>query len=264
MKINRIQDARDYNRRLPLVVRWVHIASAALNAVASGSWRWLDSPARRLWAWPALFLALALLAYPFDRSISQFLRSLQPRGDLARELGAWQQFGALGSVLFTALVIWLLDPANRRRLLDLAAAWIATGLACTLVKMLLGRPRPRYDDPFYFTGPFGLYPIESAGQRLMRSPMAFWERGVADLWSMPSSHTTAAVTLALFLSALYPRLRHICIFLVALVAFARIALSDRGSHWPSDVLAGISFALLLSGAALRARWGSRLVQIQAE
>lgn len=263
MKINRIQDARDYNRRLPLVVRWVHIGWTALSVGIGDSWRWLDSPVRRLWAWPGLFLALALVAYPLDRQISAALRSLQPGGDFARELSAWQQFGALGSVVFTAIVIWLLDPANRRRLLDLAAASAVMGLACVLVKMVLGRPRPRYDDPYYFTGPFGLYPIETSGTRMMRSPMAFWERGVADLWSMPSSHTTAAVTLALFLAALYPRLRYLCMFMVALVAFARVALSDRGSHWPSDVLAGIAFALLLAGAVIRGRWGSRLLPPQA-
>ncbi len=259
MKINRIQSARDYNRRLPLVVRGLHVVCAALAVTVGGAWRWLDEPGRRLWAWPALFIALALVVYPIDRSIAAMLRQMRPGGDIARELNAWQQFGALGSIVFTAIVIWLLDPAHRARLLDLVAGWLAMGLTCVLVKMTLGRPRPRYDDPSHFAGPLGLYPIDTGGHKVMRSPLAFWERGVADLWSMPSSHTAAAATLALFLAALYPRLRVVGICMVVLVAYARIALSDHGSHWPSDVLAGAALGLIIGGAAVRGRWGSRLV-----
>ncbi len=242
MPRTRLGSARDYNRALTAPVRWAHLAAAAaadaVGIVRGVVWH----PTRRAWAVPAFFVGIGLLVMPWDGPINSVLRGTSIGGDIRRELEAWQQFGGLGSLVFTAAIIWLLDPARRRRLADLALAAAATGLICWLAKMACGRARPKFGEPDLWTGPIGGHPI---GGSVVRA-VEFWRDGASDLWAMPSSHTAAAAMLAAFLAVVYPRLRPVGMILVALVAFARLALSDKGSHWASDVVIGGTIGSTLS------------------
>lgn len=234
MPRSRLGTARDYNRALVAPIRGAHLAAAAVadavGLVRGFVWR----PDRRAWAVPALFIGLGLLVMPLDGAINSMLRGTRLGGDVRRELEAWQQFGGVGSLVFAAVLIWLLDPARRRRLADLALAAAGTGLVCWVVKMSCGRARPKFGDPELWTGPIGGHPIEGSVVRAAE----FWRDGASDLWAMPSSHTAAAAALAAFLAVVYPRLRLVGIVMIGLVAFARLALSDKGSHWASDVIIG--------------------------
>ncbi len=131
-----------------------------------------------------------------------------------------------------------------------------TALAVLPMKLLVGRPRPKFGFPEYIPGPFGLTPIEIGGEPQLRHA---WEVGSgisSDLWSMPSSHTAYAVVLAVFLAALYPRLRPIVIGLALLVGICRVLF---GAHYPSDVLVGAGLALLIAPPIVRSSRGVRLL-----
>ena len=57
---------------------------------------------------------------------------------------AWQQYGAIGSLLFTALLVWQMDPPRRVRLWDMAMAIGVVGAAVMVLKVLIGRARPGF------------------------------------------------------------------------------------------------------------------------
>jgi membrane-associated phospholipid phosphatase len=246
-----IRDASDYNRGLAPVVRWAHVLLAPLLA-------WLFAQPRRQWTLPlALGLLLVVLLVPFDGPLLTAVERLGIGGDLRRELGAWQQFGALGSLLFTAAAIWLGDPARRRRLLDLVAAVAVGWSACSVLKVIVGRPRPRpeYRDPHTFLWPWGQYPVEVADGQLVL--MHGWDPRIAqtaDLWSMPSGHTAHAAVLAVFIAALYPRLRPLMWVMIAIVGFSRLVF---GAHWPTDVIAGAAVGIAAGRVATERYWGVR-------
>ncbi len=150
--------------------------------------------------------------------------------------------------ILVALAIWLLDPPNRRRLLDwLGAVGVAAVLAFGL-KMLLGRPRPVLDEPDLLLGPLGMHPLPTDDGLVVTHAWAFWQEGVGKLWSMPSSHTVFAVVAAALLAGWYPRLRLLMVVMAGLVAFSRVAF---GAHYPSDVAAGVAVGLMAVGLARR-------------
>ena len=201
-----------------------------------------------------ILASLALLSV--DGPVSAAARSWGTGlgGDLRRELEALQQFGALGSVLIVAACVWALDPPRRRRLLDLLAAAGLTWLVVFVLKILIGRPRPKFDDPGAILGPWGAYPLPDA-----RPPGVYhaWDLSApisSNLWSMPSSHTSAAVVLAVFLGVLYPRLAWLVGVLVVIVGSARVLL---GAHYPSDVVFGGAVAFWIAHAAVTGWWGVR-------
>ena len=198
---------------------------------------WVFSSPSRTWAAPIVLAALGtLFVLPYDGFLSAAAAkvSQQMGGDLRRELHAWQQFGAVGSILFTVIVL-LANPRSQtshfdqmprtlppaRRIPDLILAVAIAGVLCGALKVGVGRPRPRevFNDPQTFLGPFGVYPVQAkhageVGYQLVHA----WERaGKNELWSMPSSHTVYAVVLAVFLSAVFPGLRLLWVFLATLV-----------------------------------------------
>jgi len=177
-------------------------------------------------------------------------------GDVVRELEAAQQFGGLGSLVVVVLVVVLMDRERCRRLLDLVAAWGLTGLVVQGLKMGIGRPRPKFEDPEMLLWPWGAYPMAQADP-----PGVYhaWEIGApisSDLWSMPSSHTSAAVALAVWLGVVYPKLRVLLVGWVVLVGASRVLF---GAHYLSDVCVGAGIALLVAWPAARGYWGVRFL-----
>lgn len=249
--------SRDYNRSLAWPVRVTHMSHGLVRLVF-GPWiRWLSDPMRRWWTTPLLAGLLILPALlSLDGPIARFATEHPPRGDVRRELEAIQQFGQGVSLLVIMSAIWLLDPRNRRRLFDLAAAAASTGLLVLVLKVMVGRPRPRpeFKDPLYFLGPLGEYPVkEGVG---VRHAWEFWNGISSDLWSMPSSHTAYAVVMAIFLSRSYPRIKPLSVGLASIVGVARVWLS---AHYPTDVLVGALAALSLAPRAIDRSWGQLLV-----
>jgi lipid A 4'-phosphatase len=104
----------------------------------------------------------------------------------------------------------------------LFAAVAAAGLAVDLLKVAIGRTRPKllFASHLYGFDGFALRP---------------------DHWSFPSGHTATIVALAAALAWLWPR--HVLFYglVAATVAASRIVV---GAHYPSDVLAGAFIAVV--------------------
>jgi membrane-associated phospholipid phosphatase len=260
MTPSRSRIARDYNRGLPPPIRLAHIGWSFIAPPFEAFLGWVSAPNRAWWARPTVLAVIAFFVlFPFDGPVLALVERYPPVKDVAVELRAWQQFGAVGSIIFVALLIRLLDPAKTRRLFDLAAIVIANALFCLVLKMAIGRPRPDsapFLDAGIILGPFGAYPL---GPEVgIRYAWEFWAGITSRLWSIPSSHTASAAALAVFLNTLYPRLRPVTILLVCIVGIARIAFRD---HWPTDVTTGLAAGIIAARAALRYRWGDRLARV---
>lgn len=238
------------------MVRWVHIACALVWVFIGPVWRWACEPERRLWAPTALLAAGFFAAFlPFDGPISRGLAGVRLGGDIRRELEAIQQYGQGVSSCLIALVIWLQDPRQRRRLADWLAAVLVCGVIVNAMKMLVGRPRPQFDDPWRFLGPFGQYPI---GRNMgVHHAWEFWEDISSRLWSMPSSHTAYACIMAVFIGTVYPRLRGLALAVALLVGLGRVITT---AHYPTDVIVGAALGLIVGRLAVRGRWGQRVLE----
>jgi membrane-associated phospholipid phosphatase len=210
--------------------------------------------ARAPWAWWVLLLLLAGLALPFDGPLSAwFVGWPDLSSDPRRVAETLREFGQGASIVLVCVLIWLLDPARRRWLLDLLAGIATVGAATVALKILLARTRPKHGDPWQFLGP--VKPWDFGDGREHHS----WEVGhqiVSELWSMPSNHAAFAAMLSVFLAWYYPRLRGLVIALTAVVAVGRVT---AGAHYPSDVLAGLALGWAGGWLAVRNAWGVRAV-----
>jgi membrane-associated phospholipid phosphatase len=135
-----------------------------------------------------------------------------------------------------------------------AAAILATSASVWVLKVLIGRPRPRLGEPHLLLGPWSVHTFEKSGSQVTLHAWEFW-KSPSDLWSMPSSHTSAACALACVLAHLYPKLTPLLIALVCLVGVSRVVL---GAHYPSDVCIGAALGWLVAGGVLR--WSARGVR----
>lgn len=209
---------------------------------------------RRVAVWCAGLVVAGLVVMPLDPAIAGWFGTLPKRGDLWREVGAWQQYGQGGSIVIGVVLIWLLDPSRRRRLLDWGAAAALVWVVVFGAKILIGRPRPHLSAPYGFLWPWGTWDFGPP-----TGVVHAWQiRKVidSDLWSMPSNHTAFAVVMSVFLARLYPRLTGVAVFMACLVGFARVAF---GAHYLSDVLVGAAVGWLLAELAIGGFWGVRLL-----
>lgn len=256
MLLRSVRIAIDYNRGLALPIRMGHGAWQFIAGVTGPIWAWSGRGRRSRWARPMLVaLPIAVLLVPIDGVVSSASRAIPMGGDVQRVLSWLQEYGGLASLVVVAVVIWLLDPANRRRLADLAVAVVASSAAVFAAKILIGRPRPAMADLFgtgSFLGPFGAAPVEGA----VRHAWDVFAPGVSNLQSMPSSHTAAAVVLSVFLCRLYPRLKPLAIAMPIVVGVCRVLF---GAHYASDVAVGAGMGLAIGQVALIGCWGTRML-----
>jgi undecaprenyl-diphosphatase len=145
----------------------------------------------------------------------------------------------LGKPIFLLFAIgipgaWILYHGGKKLAIFLAVTCIGGGIVDTIVKVVVGRPRPKLDQPI----------IEAFGQ------------------SFPSGHSMASVVcygalLLVFLPLMSNRVRNVAIaayiVLVLAIGFTRLTL---GVHFISDVIGGyvLGFAWLAASVAAFEIW----------
>ena len=150
----------------------------------------------------------------------------------------------VGTILFAALATRARGLRERQALVAIAlvcgfvfVAVASTGLLTTTLKYLIGRARPKLMDQ---EGTFGFAPLSVD----------------SDFASFPSGHANTAVAVAVCLIFLWPRCRLPMAAFAVVIAFSRVAV---GAHYPSDVLAGGTLAVITTAAWRRIFASQRLV-----
>ena len=196
------------------------------------------------------FLVLAIIfwgLFQIDVPFARFLRSLhipwlEQIGDLGTRLGSGAALVAVSSGLLVGGWLWnqvSIQVAGFKSLL-------AHGLAAIAVQTLkhgIGRPRPR---------------LLHADNGLPWRPSL--ESGMD---SFPSGHTTASFAVAAVLAKSFPKIAWLVYGLAGYVAVSRAV---RGSHFPTDVIAGICLGTIVGiGVAYPMReWKRSLLQTAAQ
>lgn len=196
------------------------------------------------WPWVVGAIVLAGLALLFDGLLGDRLTIKFNGGDVQRELQALGQWGQLSSLVIVAVCLVCLQPGRWRRLIDLALAAGVVSVVVAFFKLAIGRLRPAHEEPYVFDG--WLVQIGETAEGF----------NGYDLASMPSSHTSAAVVLSLFVALLWPRLGWFALVMAILVAMSRVIFT---AHWLGDVVVGAIIGLVIGYPIIRGFWGVRLL-----
>ena len=199
---------------------------------------------RPWWPWAVGAALVVVVALILDGLVGTSLGIRFNGGDVERELSALGQWGGFISLVIVGVCLVSLQPRRWRRLLDLGLAAGVVFLVVALLKLVIGRLRPMHESPFVFDG--WLVQVGDAAEGL----------GSYDAASMPSSHTSAAVVLSVFVALLWPRLGWFALVMVVLVALSRVVFT---AHWLGDVVVGAIIGSLLSYPIIRGFWGVRLL-----
>jgi membrane-associated phospholipid phosphatase len=193
-----------------------------------------DHQRRKFLAAGVLFLLAAIAALSVDMPIARWAHNdgFRQLDDLDR-LIVWSEVFAHGAgVGLILLLVLVLDPANRRRVLRVGIMSFGAGLLANGAKFLVTRTRPHaaeLDGTAFSTFDFSTIPHSSTVE------------------SFPSGHTAAAVGLAIGLSWLYPRGRWMFMLFAVLAAAQRWSNRD---HYVSDTLAGAAIACTFAAFVL--------------
>ncbi len=196
--------------------------------------------------WAALLLVvLAAAAAWIDLPLARVFR---PRnedrrfhpalGRLTKVVNLCEAFGYGGTIAILILLAGRLDPSGLRSLPRLLAGAYGGGLAANLIKLLVGRERPKAAD------------LDGSVLGTFHGwlPMLDSSTGSHDFQSFPSAHTATAFGLATVLAWKYPRGAAIFFVLAGVSGLQRIQVMD---HFTSDVLCGAAAGLLCGAACVQ-------------
>ena len=171
-----------------------------------------------------------------------FVRSLNEPvivqlGNIGNRLGDGVTLVLLSLGFFLVGYVWKKD-AFRQTGIDSLVAHAIAGIAVQIPKHLLGRPRPRF-----------------AHQEAFEYGPSF--QGGLD--AFPSGHSTASFAVAAVLARYFPRMSWLWYGAASFVALSRFL---RGSHFPTDVLAGAVMGYLVGYVCARPyrEWRQSLYQ----
>ena len=171
---------------------------------------------QRIYAIGALLAVAAVLAFPLDLAVLEFMRQGTIRGDLRRAIEFSEVFAHGFGVAAILLTVVVLDPRRKRALPRMLACAFGAGIAVNLVKLVIGRLRP---ENLQFTTVWesfqGWIPAIRAGKLSLALE--------SDIQSFPSGHAATAVGLAVALSCYYPRGRWLFAVFAALASLHRFA-----------------------------------------
>jgi len=178
------------------------------------------------------------LAWTVDIRLAEHFRRESHPDFLHKTVSFAEVFAHGLGVAWLLLTVYVLDVHQRWRLPRVVAAVISAGMSANLVKLIVGRIRPRelavgqvWDS---FVGWFPRFHAE------IRHGL-----GANDCESMPSGHAAVATALAIGLSLLYPRGCWLFACFAVLAAAQRV---ESCAHYASDTLAGAALACLVWAA----------------
>jgi membrane-associated phospholipid phosphatase len=194
----------------------------------------------RVW-WPAVLVLGTLLSFPIDLPMARFCRHGGYPKVIGDILNNAEPFGHAAGVAFIVITVWVLDERGRQWGPLLALTATAGGMTADVAKLLVSRTRPRN---------FSVLP-DSVSETFQGWLPLFSHGSAAQ--SFPSAHTATAVSLAIMLSAAYPRGRWWFATLAVLVGLHRV---QSGAHYLSDVFAGAFVGWMVGRLCLAAsaRW----------
>jgi membrane-associated phospholipid phosphatase len=187
-------------------------------------------------AWSIAVFGLCLLLGLFvDPWLTPWIKSLMS-DDLSAYWRDITDFGRAGNYIIACIAVFavcaLVSFADKphakacrtgaRNSLYILATLAVSGLAINLMKLVIGRQRPRalFDNDFYGLIPFNL-------DQAMNS--------------FPSGHSQTIWAIAAPLMLLFPRLSPLCIAVGVLIALSRVILTV---HFLSDAIAGAFVAIV--------------------
>jgi hypothetical protein len=185
---------------------------------------------RRVYVIGALLAVGAVMAFQFDLAVLEFMRQGRIRGDLRRVIVYSEVFAhGLGVAAILATVV-VLDPRRVGSIPRLLACAFGPGLAVNLIKLMVGRLRPRKLEFVSVWDSFqGWMPALREGN--LRTALD------SSIQSFPSGHAATAVGLAVVLSLYYPRGRWLfATDSAGRVIFPRCPLGLSGREVPSGVV----------------------------
>ncbi len=197
-----------------------------------------DKHAVRRWiVVPALLLVLAAIAlFTVDLPVARVCAPRDFNDEVHRYLRTVEAFGTIYGQGMLMLGVFFVLPSLRRRIPRVLVAPIVAGLAANVIKLMVGRQRPKYFD------------VSSASATdAFERFFPFLHEG-ASLKSFPSAHTASAVAFAVLMSHLFPRGKWLFGVTAALVAVQRLEVCE---HFVSDVLVGATVGWLIGQAYLR-------------
>ncbi len=170
-------------------------------------------------------------------------------GEMRESLTAAKFLASGLGTLAIAVSVALVDRRLRRRALVLVVVVVASGLASSTLKMLIGRERPSHLDQAL--GQERVLSFHGPGMGLHNSTFQ----------SFPSGHTASAFATATCLATFYPAAAPVAYAVATWAGLNRVVTHQ---HFPSDVVAGafvghIASLWLLGLPALRRRWESARV-----
>ena len=118
-----------------------------------------------------------------------------------------------------------------------------------LFKLGFGRARPKHDEPYVFDGWF----LEAGDSSVIREAVS---TSHYDFASFPSSHTSAAVVLSVFVAMLWPRLGVFALVMAMIVGCSRFVFA---AHWASDIVGGALIGFLIGYPIIRGFFGVRVL-----
>jgi membrane-associated phospholipid phosphatase len=198
-----------------------------------------------------MFAIAAALALPFDMAVMSYFQGEEDWAAIHDLVSLAEVFAHGVGAACILLTAYVLDVAQRRRMPRIIAAVAAAGLSADVIKVLVGRMRPRALAVDQVWDSF-------AGWFPMFCPEIRQGVSVSNCQSFPSGHATVATALAIGLCVLYPRGRWLFVGFAVLASMQRI---ESSAHYVSDTLAGAALACLVCAACLDrhgiGRWFAR-------
>lgn len=187
--------------------------------------------------WQSLTLATLIIApiaaicvASYDGNVVHWVAQRDLPGDIEKALQLSEAFAHGSGVIAIFAALLLIDHTKRRRIVSMIGMVVIAMVLANWAKTLVSRSRPYNFEEL----------AQMADTWFPEPTREGWETGIR---SFPSGHSATAAAMAFALSNLYPRGKYLFVVLALLACLQRIA---SRSHYPTDVLAGVTIAAAVS------------------